>query len=124
MNSEDLNYRLVTPSEFKEMVQKYAESTKVAKAKQIIKQYYPKAYKVFIRPASEYNDQGYDMKVVVLVLDKNMDELDSVYDISDTIQIALYGEDENGNGYEDKGEPYTFFMDIETEYPKLYIKRD
>lgn len=118
-----MEYIQLTPAEVKKFVEQYNQAGDIAIARKIIAQYYgTNAYKVFIKYASEYNDEGYDISCVVIVLDKDMRELDAKggLDIGGLIVRELH----DSSSMEDEPDPLTFYMSGGKGLPNLYIKAE
>lgn len=119
-------YRKMTRAEYDALFQKQ-ESHLVIAARDFVSRNYPStAYKVFVRPNCEYNDNYYDVRPTVIVLDKNMEEVmpttSSSRDMDDIFRSVSVN---SGWGSEVKEpiENFTFFMNEETKpMPELYIK--
>lgn len=117
---KETQYRELTLDEVKAIIDKYAETDKIKQAKDIIRKHYPKsAYKVFIKANSDYDDNYYNAEPVVIVLDRDMNELESSIGFYE-IKMLLYPDDSSADEYED----YTFTIQTEEDYPRLYIRMD
>lgn len=121
---EDLNYRKLSYKECQELITRFSEDSKINEARNIIKQYYGSAaYKCFIKANSEYNDEGYDTSVVIIVLDELMNELDSKGGGSSSLEYLFYPKSDNEDN-EDEPEDYTFLVEDDQSIPELYVKNN
>ena len=70
------NYRKITQAEFDKLINENQENPLVVRAREVIGKSYPKtAHKVFVKVNCEYNDNWYDIRPTVIVLDNEMNEL-------------------------------------------------
>jgi hypothetical protein len=70
------NFRKITQAEFDKLISDNQESPLAVRARELIGKSYPKtAHKVFVKVNCEYNDNWYDIRPTVIVLDGDMNEL-------------------------------------------------
>jgi hypothetical protein len=114
-------YRKMTRAEYDALFQK-EESQLIIKAREFVSRNYPStAHKVFVRPNCEYNDNYYDIRPILIVLDKNMEEV--APKSMQVVDMIFNTMNSYGSEVAEPIDNFSFFMDVETKpLPELYIK--
>lgn len=120
-------YRKMTRAEYEALFQK-KESDLVIAAREYVSRNYPEtAYKVFVRPNCEYDDNYYNLSPTIIVLDMNMEEVlpsihstyENMFDIFRSANLVIGWEYK----VKDPIDNFSFFMVEEKKsIPELYIR--
>jgi hypothetical protein len=118
-------FRKITKEEFEKILESHHDSDLIRNAREYVKKYYSsKAYKVWIHTNCDYNDNYYDINPVILVIDKDLNELDPIVKGADLDSIfeKYYATGRGSEEVYDNIEDFSFIMIDNNTIPELYIK--